>query len=436
MSAESSKSAPVQSSVGESPSLFLGEVENDGKSGKWIVHLRHPRICQHKKKKYRVDTGADVSVMTEAEYRELDRPPKLNQTNIRLHSVSAKLVCLGTFVTILEYNGIEVEETVYVVRDARNNLLCGSTAEKLGIIACNVHEVVIPDSAFGELGLMDCEPLKLEVKEGSVPYSISAPRRIPLPLVSKVQDELKRMEAHGIIEPVNQATEYCAPLVVVQKRDGDSVRLCVDLKRLNENLVKQRHWMPTIEEIMPKLTGMTVFSKLDASSGFWSIPLHPDSRNLTTFLTPFGRYRFCRMPFGVTVGPEVYQQKMDELLQGIPGVANFVDDTIVAGKTQAEHDRNLAAVLSKIEQSGLKLNKKKCEFSQPSLEFLGHTIDSKGIRPSESKVKAILAMPSPTNKSELKRALGMVNYLGRYLPNLSTILAPLNVLLRDSTAWA
>lgn len=427
---ETSPSPPSQPL--DMPHLFLGAVNTSTGPGKdWQVEV----TLAFRKFLFRIDTGADVNVLTEDSFEKIRDRPVLAKSQVSLHSVASSLKCLGKFDTEIECNGCMYRDTVYVVKGAKNNLLRGELSEKLGLISRPIiNEVKIQESAFGELGLMKCQPLKLQVKEGSIPYSISAPRRIPIPQIPKVKAEIQRMVDNEIVEPVSEPTEYCAPLVVVGKKDG-KVRLCVDLKKLNQNLVKERHWIPAADEILPKLSGMKVFSKLDASSGFWSIPLHPDSSSLTTFLTPFGRYRFRRMPFGVTVGPEVYQKHMDNLLLDVPGVVNYIDDTLVFGRNQQEHDKNLERVVNIIQEAGLKLNKAKCEFSKSRVEFLGNIIDETGSRPSKAKVEAIREMPDPVDKESLRRFLGMVNYLGRFIPNLSTHLAPLNVLLRDDTEW-
>ena len=131
------------------------------------------------------------------------------------------------------------------------------------------------------------------------------PNPIAFALMPKVEEELKRMEEAGIIERVTEPTEWCAPMVPVQKSNG-KLRICVDLRRLNSAVKRSRFVLPTLEDIAPKLAGAQYFSKLDASSGFWQIPLHPDSAKLTTFMTPFGRFCFKRLPFRITSAPEKF----------------------------------------------------------------------------------------------------------------------------------
>ncbi|RXN18805.1 Retrovirus-related Pol poly from transposon opus [Labeo rohita] len=250
----------------------------------------------------------------------------------------------------------------------------------------------------------------------------------------QVEEELKRMESMGIIEKVVDPTEWCAPMVPVIKKNGN-IRICVDLKRLNENVKREKFILPTLDDLLPKLAKSTVFSSLDAESGFWQIPLEEYSARLTTFITPLGRYCFKRLPFGITSAPEIFQRKISEMLHGHDGTVVYMDDILVFGETQEKHDQNLKRVMETIRASGLRLNKEKCRFSQPELNFLGQVVTKQGIAPNPERVKAITAMDSPQNVSELRRLLGMINYIGRYLPNLSTVLQPLNELLKSERNW-
>lgn len=178
--------------------------------------------------------------------------------------------------------------------------------------------------------------------------------------------------------------------------------------------------MPTLEDIAPKLAGAKVFSTLDASCGFWQIPLDAASQKLTTLITPMGRFCFRRLPFGITSAPEIFQRQMSTLLKGHDGVVVVMDDILVYGVTGKEHDTRLDAVLKTIKDSGLKLNKAKCHFGKTEIKYFGHIISAESMRPDTDKVKAITRMPSPTNVTELKLVLGLVNYVRKFLPGLSS----------------
>ena len=251
----------------------------------------------------------------------------------------------------------------------------------------------------------------------------------------KVKQELERMQSLGVITEITEATEWCAGMVVVPKANGQ-VRICVDLTKLNENVCGERHILPSVEQVLAQIGDAKHFSKLDANSGFWQIELDEQSSKLTTFITPFGRFRFNRLPFGITSAPEHFQRRMLKLLQGIEGVVVLVDDTLITGKTKEEHDRRLTQVLTRLEKAGLTLGLEKCAFDQPSVKFLGQIVDRNGIRPDPDKVKAIQEMPPPRNVSELRRFLGMINQQSKFSPSLAENTKPLRDLLSKKNHWS
>ena len=213
------------------------------------------------------------------------------------------------------------------------------------------------------------------------------------------------------------------------------VRLCVDLTKLNESVRRERHPIPAVEPTLAQLAGATVFSKLDANSGYWQIPLSKESAILTTFISPFGRFCFKRLPFGITSAPEHFQRRMSSLLSGIDGVVCLMDDILIHGTTQEEHDERLARVLTRLQDAGLTLNREKCAFSQDRVSFLGHLIDREGIRPDPGKVAAIRGVQTPSCISDIRRFLGMVNQMIKFAPNLAEVTKPLRDLLRKKNQW-
>ena len=239
------------------------------------------------------------------------------------------------------------------------------------------------------------------------------------------------MKDNSVVEEV---TEWVSPIVPVLKPSGD-VRICVDLKKLNQSVERERYVIPTVDEIVHQLRGSSVFSKLDAASGFWQIPLDPETAKLTTFITPFGRYFMKRLPFGISSAPEIFQRTMTELLRGIDGVICYFDDILCHTSTMEEHELLLGRVFKRLKEFGLQLNPEKCEYRKSKITFLGHIISKNGVRSDDSKIAAMVNMTEPTDVAELRRYLGMANYLGRYLPHLSSVLRPLNDLLVKETVW-
>ena len=155
---------------------------------------------------------------------------------------------------------------------------------------------------------------------------------------------------------------------------------------------------------------------------------------MTTFITPFGRFAFNRLPFGISSAPEIFHRHMSQMLEGMEGVVCHMDDILVHGTDQIQHDARVRAVLQCLHAAGLTLNNK-CEFSKTSIKFLGHIIDASGIHAASNKTAAIAHFPAPTNVAELQRFMGMVNQMGKFIPRLAEINKPLRQLLCKDTAW-
>ena len=166
---------------------------------------------------------------------------------------------------------------------------------------------------------------------------IDPPRKCSIHLKEKLKCELKKMEKQGVIRKVSEHTDWCSSLAYSVKKDG-SFRICIDPQKLNQALKWCPHKVPTLEELNPQFAGSTVFSKLDAKAGYWSVHLDPDSQLITTFRTPFGRYCWTRLPFGLRVSQDIFQARMDKILEDLPGVVGITDDVCVHGKDEEEHD--------------------------------------------------------------------------------------------------
>ena len=157
---------------------------------------------------------------------------------------------------------------------------------------------------------------------------------------------------------------------------------------------REKHLMPTIDDLVADLNDATVFSKLDLSSGYHQLKLEPESHHIMTFSTHVGLSRYKRLMFGINAASEIFQNAIKEILTGLPGCKNICDDIIVFRVTTAEHDQNLYGVLTRLQQHGICLNKEKCSFSKSEVTFYGHIFSSEGLRADPEKIEAITNMPS------------------------------------------
>ena len=273
------------------------------------------------------------------------------------------------------------------------------------------------DDLFGDLG---CLPGSYHINiDPNVKPGVHPPHRVPFALRHKLRAELDRMVSLGVIEKVDQPTDWVNSIVLIEKHNGD-LRICLDPKDLNRAIKREFARMPTTEEIMSTMSDAKFFLKMDASAGYWQIKLEEDSANLLAFNTPVGRYCFMRMPFGVHSASEVFSKRISEIIEGLDGVAHIQDDIIIWAPDKEAHNERLRIVLDQIKKSGLKLNKKKCVFGVNELKFCGHIFSDQGVKADPDKISAITDMPLPEDATELRRFLGMITYLAKFIKNLSS----------------
>ena len=358
----------------------------------------------------------------------------------------------GTFVTesFCEVNGEKCVAEFTVIKDRGKSLLGKKTAEQLKILRVGPEETTYTvaeegrDSDIREefadiftgVGKLKDYKLKLHV-DGNVTPVAQPVRRLPFGLRDKVDDKLNDLLEKGIIEELPEATptRWVSPLVVVPKADGKDIRVCVDMRRANKAIVRERHPIPTLQEVLYDLNGATVFSKIDLKWGFHQIELEEDSRDITTFVTHRGLYRYRRLMFGITSAPEKYQKIVSDVLAGCSGVANIADDLIIYGTDLIEHDLNLRKVLERLREKGLTLNGDKCQFRMQSLTFFGHDLSAGGIAPSEEKVAALVNARPPQNVSEVRSFVQLAQFSAKFIPNFAQIADPLRQLLRKGQSF-
>ena len=257
----------------------------------------------------------------------------------------------------------------------------------------------------------------------------------------KLKAELDRLEQKGVVAKVMEPTDWVSSLVVERKKNG-SLRLCIDPKPLNKALKRAHYPLPIIDDVLAELPKARVFSILDAKNGFWHLELDHESSMATTMATPFGRYRWKRLPFGVSPAPELFQRKLDENIAHLDGVKAVADDILVYGEgdtdeeAERSHDQRLIALLKRAQEVGLKFNKEKFRHRLREVPYVGHELTSHGLKVASEKVKAIHEMPAPKDVKGVRQFIGLANYMARFIPNLSGVLEPLRQLTCKENAWA
>lgn len=275
--------------------------------------------------------------------------------------------------------------------------------------------------------------LQLRIRPGVEPV-VRPPRRVPKALLSRLAEKLEALVRHKVIAKVDHPKSFVSNLVVIEKKNG-SLRICLDPKDLNQVLIRDHHLIPTLEDIVSRLSNKKIFSVLDLSDGFYNIKLTESSSDLCTFNSPFGCYKFLRCPFGISVAPEVFQRYSETAFGDIPGVIVYCDDLLICADTEQEHDAILDKVFSRAREHNVRFNKEKFQYKLKQVKYFGHIFSDKGMQIDPDRVTAIINMKSPNNKKELQVFLGMVNYLRKFIPHLADIASPLQLLLKKDVEW-
>lgn len=405
----------------------------------WLVKIK---VCE-KELEFKIDTGADCNTLSLKTYNKI----KDNNCVLKRSKNVSLIVYIGEKINtvgqaeldcyyknkskVLTFNIIDlpVQPVIGLPDCIKLNLVkrVESLSQSNSTKESFVKQYKDVFKGLGEIGTY-----KIKVKVNAVPV-IKPIRRVPHAIKDRLKETLDNYEKRGVIEKVEGPTEWCNNLVIVEKPDG-SLRLCLDPKELNINILRENFLIPSPEEIYNNLQGKQVFSVLDMKDGFFQIKL-VDEKNLCTFGTSFGRYKFNRMPFGISSAPEVMQKMNTKIFGDIEGTMIYFDDLIVAGKDEEEHDSILTKVMDRARKYNVKFNSAKLQYRQEHVKYVGLIINKEGISVNPDHIKAIVNLEEPKNVKQLQKFLGMCNYLSKFIPQYSKTTDPLRVLLRKDVEW-
>ncbi|XP_058816578.1 uncharacterized protein K02A2.6-like [Topomyia yanbarensis] len=320
-----------------------------------------------------------------------------------------------------------------VVPRGRRSLLGRGTASDMGLL--KVGLLINSFTRTEDLAVFPKMPgvrIRFSTDETVQPEK-NAYYNVPAAYREGAKQRLQEMEKRGIIEKVTSAPEWISGMSAVSK-GKDDFRLVVNMRAPNKAIKREYYRLPLIQEMKTKLHGAKYFSKLDLTSAFYHLELAKESRNLTTFLTENGMFRFTRLMFGVNCAPEIFQREMSRILKDIDNVIVYIDDILIFGKTIDELRKTVAKVLQVLRANNLTLNIEKCEFDKDHIKFLGHELDQRGFHIDEAKVKHIQKFRKPTTSCELRSFLGLASFVSPYISNFADVTSPLALSRADG--WA
>ena len=314
-----------------------------------------------------------------------------------------------------------------------NNISPSNCETEISKIVDNNRDLFADPTKSFDTGL--CKLGSFQIDTGDSPPISQKPYRVPLTKRKIIEDEVKKMLDAGIITP--SSSPWAAPVCLVPKKSGE-VRFCVDYRKLNAVTRKDKYPLPFIQDIFDSLQGAKIFSTLDLFSGYWQIPVHPNSVDKTSFVCHLGTFAFNRMPFGCTNCPSVFQRILNKVLSDLIGKICFVyiDDICIFSRNEHEHAKHLQIVFDRLRHYGLKLKESKCHFGLKEIHLLGYVINEFGLRPNPDRVKAIKDLAAPKNLSAVRTFLGMTSYYRQCMPNYAKIAEPLVALTRKNSRFA
>ena len=362
------------------------------------------------------------------------RPIKLTMTESVDQQNNARIVRDGD---VEANNKVTVEELTNSVpsqlRELFNETVDGKSLQELQQLSkllCEYEECFSRDEY--DLGLTSLAELIIET--GDAKPIRQPPRRIPMAYAGRAKEAIEKLIRQGVIR--KSKSPWASPLMFVEKPDG-TLRPVIDFRALNEVTCRDAFPIPRIQDCLDAVSGATLFSTLDLTSGYHQVPVREEDIPKTAFICKYGLFESPVVPFGVTGAPALFQRVMELAMSGLQWstVLIYLDDLVIWGRDFQEHLSKLRLVLDQIKAANLKLKPQKCHLCKPSVEFLGHIVCGKGISPNAMNVAKVQQWPVPRTVKEVRQFLGLASYYRRFIPQFAKVANPLTNLTRKETSF-
>ncbi|CAE1266825.1 unnamed protein product [Acanthosepion pharaonis] len=409
-------------------------------------------MLEKRKVKFQVDCGATINVIPQKYVRNTYLQP--STTKLKMW-IGTELTSIGKFRIVLRnlQNMKKYSLGFTVIKPSLTPLLGKCASEQMNLITVNYNnnanvssvpeckQLLMDYADFfnSELGSLPGQ-VHLQVTETVTPHRAAAGRML-VSIIPQVQKELKRLEELRVIALVDVPTDWNSRMITATKSTGE-IRICIDPRHLNKALKLERYQLPTTDEVLPRLTNAEYFTKLDVTSAYSHVILDNESSYLTTFQTGFRRYRWLRLPFGTCVSSEIFQKRLHLPLDGLNGVACVADGIIVFGsgdeldQASADHDLNLKLLTTKIprEENQTEQRKSPAQGISNQLHWESRKYRN-GLLPNPAKIDVITKFQPPTSVEGVQGLCGTVNYLARFLLQLSSVMESIRRLMRNDVPW-
>lgn len=397
------------------------------------------------------DSASDITIISPSTWKKIGSPKLLKSTFDAKDASLNDMQFAGEFQCNLKFQDKEVGGTVLVFKTSHLDLLGLDFISKLCLFDkpinsfCNSISLQSSDqimesfkNEFPQLfrnQLGKCiKKVKLHIKPGAKP--VFRPKRpVAFSVLAKIEEELQRLQDNGVIEPIT-FSQWAAPIVVVKKPNG-KIRITADYSTGLNAVLESNHFpLPTLDDFFNFLTNRSIFSKIDLTDAYYQVEVEDECKEYLAINTHKGLFRMNRLGQGIKTGSSDFQQLMSSIFADLADVFVEIDDVLIASNNSQDHLKTLREVLKRLNDYGFTLKIEKCHFFVEELKFLGHIVNSKGIRPDPAKIQDIVNLPEPTNVPQLRSLLGSISAYSKFIPDIRKIRAPFDELLQKGKRWS